>query len=160
VLVGAFGETIVIDWGIAKDLHAPGGGEDEDEDEGALLGDRALTRAGAVLGTPCYMPPEQARGVAVDERADVDALGALLYEVLAGRPPYHDAESPLAAVLAGPPAPVETREPAIPPDLGAVVHRAMARTPDDRYPSARELAEDLRRFQTGRLVSVHRYSPW
>src|SRR6185295_4117781 len=65
---------------------------------------------------------------------------------------------PLTAVIAGPPAPAEDREPAIPPDLAAIARKAMARRPQDRYPSARELAEDLRRFQTGRLVSAHAYS--
>ncbi len=158
VLAGAFGETVVIDWGLAKDLRAPADGEDEGEDAPSV--DPALTRAGAVMGTPGYMSPEQARGAVVDERADVYALGALLYEVLAGHAPYHDAEGKLAAVLAGPPVPVEAREPAIPADLGAVVGKAMARRPEDWYPSARELAEDLRRFQTGRLVSAHRYSRW
>lgn len=153
VLVGAFGETVVIDWGIAKDLRdpAPEGGA-------ADPGDAALTMAGAVLGTPCYMPPEQARGQAVDERADVYALGALLYEVLVGEPPYHGAPAPLAAVLAGPPAFAEALAPTIPADLATIVRKAMARRAEDRYPSSRELAEDLRRFQTGRLVSAHAYA--
>jgi WD40 repeat protein/tRNA A-37 threonylcarbamoyl transferase component Bud32 len=163
VLVGAFGETVVIDWGLAKNLRAPGNGElgVELEDEAGELtaddGGRSLTVAGAVLGTPCYMPPEQAGGQPLDERADVYALGAMLYEVLAGEPPYHRGATP-AAVLAGPPPPVETRQPAIPPDLAAIVRKAMACEPGDRYPSAREMALDLRQFQTGRLVSAHVYS--
>lgn len=78
--------------------------------------------------------------------------------MLAGEPPYAGTPRPLDAVLAGPPAPAEARAPAIPPDLAAIARKAMARRPDDRYPSARELAEDLRRFQTGRLVSAHIYS--
>jgi WD40 repeat protein len=160
VLVGAFGETVVIDWGLAKDLADAGGEPDPaaGDDEGTLSGERSLTVAGTVLGTPRYMPPEQASGQSVDERADVYALGALLYEVLAGEPPYSGAPAPLAAVLAGPPAPAEELEPAIPPDLAAIARKAMARRPEERYPSARELAEDLRRFQTGRLVSAHAYS--
>ena len=164
VLVGAFGETVVIDWGLAKDLRGTDGGDAVLMQEAlgsecdAISGESALTVAGAVLGTPCYMPPEQARGHPVDQRADVYALGALLYEVLAGEPPYRGAPRPLDAVLAGPPVPVEAQEPAIPPDLGAISRKAMARRPEDRYPSARELAEDLRRFQTGRLVSAHIYS--
>ncbi|TMQ21146.1 MAG: hypothetical protein E6J90_14735 [Deltaproteobacteria bacterium] len=162
VLVGAFGETVVIDWGLAKDLRAAGDGlevelEDETGARGASDGGRSLTVAGAVLGTPCYMAPEQAGGQSVDERADVYALGAMLYEVLAGKPPYHGGVTPVA-VLAGPPPPVETRQPMIPPDLAAIVRKAMAREPGDRYPSAREMALDLRRFQTGRLVSAHIYS--
>ena len=156
VVLGAFGETVVIDWGLAKDLRDAA--DDPADEPDPLAAERSLTVAGAVLGTACYMPPEQARGRAVDERADVYALGALLHEVLAGEPPYHDAADPLAAVLAGPPVSAEVREPALPPDLGAIVRRAMARRPEDRYPSARELAEDLRRFQTGRLVTAHVYS--
>jgi WD40 repeat protein len=163
VVVGAFGETVVIDWGLAKELRAPDepGGEPADAPEDrsdTLASGRALTVAGAVLGTPCYMPPEQASGCAVDERADVYALGALLHEVLTGEPPYRGAADPLAAVLAGPPVPADVREPAVPRDLAAIARKAMARRPDDRYPSARELAEDLRRFQTGRLVSAHVYA--
>jgi WD40 repeat protein len=161
VLVGAFGETVVIDWGLAKDLSGAAGEpapEATVDDAGTPDGERSLTVAGAVLGTPRYMPPEQASGQTVDERADVYALGALLYEVLAGAPPYRDAPAPLAAVLAGSPAPAEELAPAIPADLAAIVRKAMARRPQERYPSARELAEDLRRFQTGRLVSAHAYS--
>ena len=163
VLVGAFGETVVIDWGLAKDLRADGGGDpalapDARGGPGTSPREPSLTVAGAVLGTPCYMPPEQARGHPVDERSDVYALGAMLYEVLVGEPPYGGAAEPLAAVLAGPPAPVERSQPMIPPDLGAIARKAMARDPADRYPSARELALDLRRFQTGRLVSAQVYS--
>ena len=164
VLVGAFGETVVIDWGLAKDLR-DSAGDCAGLDPGASLdlldthpGDQALTVAGAVVGTAYYMPPEQAGGQPVAELADVYALGALLYHVLAGEPPYHGAHDPLLAVIAGPPAPVETWDRTIPPELGAIVHKAMARRPEDRYGSARELAEDLRRFQTGRLVRVHMYS--
>jgi eukaryotic-like serine/threonine-protein kinase len=155
VVLGEFGETVVIDWGLAKQLGEP---DDADDADPRGVPDRGLTVTGAVLGTPCYMPPEQALGQPVDERADVYAVGAMLHEVLAGEPPYRGAVEPLAAVLAGSPAPPEAREPAIPPDLAAIVRKAMARRPEDRYPSARELADDLRRFQTGRLVSAHVYS--
>lgn len=87
VLVGAFGETVVIDWGLAKDVREAHGSSPADLDPALPDGD-SLTVMGAVLGTPQYMPPEQARGLPVNERADVYALGALLYEVLAGAPPY------------------------------------------------------------------------
>jgi WD40 repeat protein len=166
VLVGEFGETLVIDWGLAKALgdEAPAPGEPE---RGGASGRWAGaadagsgTVAGTILGTPAYMPPEQARGDLVDERADVYALGAVLYHVLAGVAPYGSAssEETLERVLAGPPLALATREPAAPPELVAIVDQAMAREPARRYPTAKGLVADLARFQTGQLVAAHRYS--
>jgi WD40 repeat protein len=161
ILVGGFGETVVIDWGLAKDLAV------EEDDETPVPEERAppakgaqLTLVGAVIGTPAYMPPEQAAGQPVDERADVYALGAILYHTLVGEPPYggSTAREVLRAVLAGPPPPVSARQKDVSEDLLAIVRKAMAREPDDRYRSARELAEDLRRFETGQIVGAHRYS--
>ena len=116
---------------------------------------------GTVLGTPAYMAPEQARGEAVDERADVYALGAMLYYLLAGAPPRSGTtvREVLAAAVSERPRPVAERAPDAPPDLVAIVDKAMELEADRRYPTARELAEDVRRFQTGQLVSAHRYSP-
>jgi len=152
VLIGEHGETVVIDWGLAKDLGAA------DDSLPPRNVDAAQTLAGAVLGTPAYMAPEQARGEVVDERADVYALGAMLYFVLAGKAPYagESAETILAAVVEGGAPPV--RGTGIPDDLATIVETAMARDPAQRYPSARELAEDLRRFQTGQLVGRHDYT--
>jgi serine/threonine protein kinase len=157
ILVGAFGETVVVDWGLAKDLRASdpdlrasdlplpapqgeGRGEGSARDRGA--GD---TATGAVVGTPSYMAPEQAAGQPVDPRADVYALGAILHYVLAGTPPQ---TTPLGAL-----------EPRLPPDLRAIVDKALAPDPTRRYPSAFELADDLRRFAGGQLVAARRYSP-
>lgn len=168
VVVGEFGETVVIDWGLAKEL----GGDD---DAAATLSGDSLdgltgaggtgstggeTVAGEVLGTPAYMPPEQANGEPVDARADVYAIGALLYHVLTGVAPYAGESNAeiLAAVFSGPPPAVRTRLPEIPTELAAIVERAMARAVADRYATARDLADDLRRFQTGRMVGAHRYS--
>ena len=156
VLVGEFGETVVIDWGLAKDLGAPG----DPALSLSLKQPAEETLSGSVVGTPAYMPPEQARGEPVDQRADVYALGALLYHVLVGAPPYGGKRSKdvLAQVLAGSPVPVEDREPGAPADLVTIVAKAMHRDPEARYPSASELASDLKRFQTGQLVAAHHYS--
>jgi tetratricopeptide (TPR) repeat protein len=161
VMVGEFGETVVIDWGLAKDLSGTvpdevGVGPYRTRPE--MTGE---TRVGEVMGTPAYMPPEQAEAEPVDATADVYAIGAILYHLLAGAPPYGGKTSleVLDAVANGPPVPLSKRQPGVPPDLLAVIDRAMARDPAARYPTARELAEDLRRFQTGQLVGAHRYSP-
>jgi len=158
VLVGDFGETVVIDWGLAKDLRAatPELIEGPYRDlvrDGETLG-------GEVLGTPAYMAPEQALGDAVDERADVYALGALLYHVLSGERPYRgtSADEVLANVISGPPPALAERVPGVPVDLVTIVEKAMAREPGDRYPNAGALAEDLKRFQSGQLVGAHRYT--
>jgi tetratricopeptide (TPR) repeat protein len=155
VLVGDFGETVVIDWGLAKDLRAPA----PDRAPPAAAADPDATVAGTVLGTPNYMAPEQARAEAVDERADVYALGAILYHLLAGAPPYRErsAEATVAAVQDGPPPPLAERQPGVPRDLITIVARAMARDPAAR-PTAEALADELRRFTTGQLVRSHVYS--
>ena len=158
ILVGEFGETVVIDWGLAKDLGTPG----EPGQPWARQVGPGDTSAGSIVGTPAYMPPEQASGQCVDQRADVYALGAVLYHVLVGSPPYSGATAVevLQQVLDGPCAPLRDREPGAPPDLITVVAKAMARDPADRYRSARELAQDLKRFQTGQLVAAHHYTPF
>ena len=156
VLVGSFGETVVIDWGLAKDLSEP-----DDSPSGIASSAPAdETVLGTVVGTPAYMPPEQAQGLAVDTRADVYAIGAMLDHLLSGNAPYgtSSAHDTLEQVRRGPPVPLRRRQPGVPPELLTIVERAMARDASARYPSARELAEDLRRYQTGQLVGAHRYS--
>ncbi|MBN1606579.1 MAG: protein kinase [Polyangiaceae bacterium] len=122
----------ILDFGIAK-LHA----------------DAGVTRTGATMGTPAYMSLEQARGAKeVDRRTDVYALGVILYEMLSGQKP-HPGESYseiLYHLFTQEAAPVETLRPNLPAGLAAVVHRAMARDPGDRYPSVMELAEALAPF--------------
>ena len=165
VMVGEFGETVVIDWGLAKALD-----ESRDAPDVAVGPYRPSsatiphtpdgTELGTIMGTPAYMPIEQARGEAVDERSDVYALGAMLYHVLSGAPPYvgKTNEQILADVITGPPPPLDARTPGVPAELVTIVTKAMARDPADRYRTARQLADDLKKFQTGQLVGAHPYS--
>ncbi len=164
VIVGEFGETIVVDWGLARDTkrdHSWQAGPDVPTSELTASGSGAETVSGKVIGTPAYMSPEQARGELVDERADVYAIGAVLYELLTGLPPHHDdtPQATLERVIAGPPRPVAL-VPHVPGELATIVSKAMERDPESRYANATALAEDLRRYQTGKLVSAHSYSTW
>jgi WD40 repeat protein len=166
VMIGEFGETMVIDWGLAKELPAPGEPPDlQPWDEGteevpSCSVEEDLTVVGAVLGTPQYMPPEQACGEAVDERADVYAIGALLFTLMAGQAPYAGttAAEILAQVKQAEPSLFKALPAGVPKDLEAILRKAMAPRPIDRYPTAREMAEDLRRFLQGQLVNAHAYS--
>jgi len=136
VMVGPFGEVLVMDWGVAKVVAEEGA---EGADGGRA--DGGGTSHGTVLGTPGFMAPEQARGEVdrVDERADVYALGRILRAFLAGGDP------------AG--------EPAGPRALLAVCDKALAPDPRERYASARELAADVGRYLDGLPVSAHREGP-
>ncbi len=163
ILVGEFGETMVVDWGLGKALADGAPDEAEDASPGSADAPNARsdqTALGAVLGTPSFMAPEQAMCVPVDERADVYALGAMLYTLLAGRLPYSGAQvsDVLAAVRAGAAPPLDRVQPGVPPDLLAIVAKAMARAPADRYADAGALAHDLKRYQSGQLVGVRHYS--
>jgi hypothetical protein len=134
VIIRDDGEPVLLDFGLARHLDA-----------------RTLTQSGALLGTPAYMAPEQAEGsgtAKLDERADVYGLGGILFELLAGRPPFEGTQVQiLAAVL--------TKKPVWPdaPDaLATVLRKAMEKAPDDRYPTARALGEDLARYLAGERV--------
>jgi len=161
ILVGEFGETVVIDWGLAKELDTPDTAPPP-ESLRPTSPQPEHTQLGTILGTPAYMPPEQAAGRPVDERADVYSLGVILYHLLAGRSPYSDTTSRevLERVLTEAPTPLAQLQPRLTQELLDIVSRAMARDPAQRYPTALELAEDLRRFQRGQLVGAHRYTPW
>ena len=158
ILVGEYGETIVIDWGLAKDLQ----GDDPDALDAGPYRAASIdhTVIGAVLGTPAYMAPEQAAGEPVDERADVYALGAILYHVVAGTAPHEGTtfEEMVKRVIVGDILPLAKREPAVPLDLAAIATKAMARDPSARYANAQGFADDLRRFSTGKLVASHTYA--
>ncbi len=159
VLLGEFGETVVIDWGLARERDARA--SDEATLARAATAVPDLTQVGSVIGTPCFMSPEQARGDELDERADVFALGAMLYNLITGTPPYWDVSQHsvalIAAVLEGPPTATLTREPGTPADLCAIIDRAMARDLAARYPDAGYIAGELRRFQAGQLLVSREY---
>ncbi|HMG23955.1 MAG TPA: protein kinase, partial [Kofleriaceae bacterium] len=161
ILVGELGETVVIDWGLAKVI-----GEPDDHDHATPrplvdLDDTLKTRAGIVYGTPGFMAPEQLRGAPVDERCDVYALGATLYHLLARTPPHHakTADEMMKAAVAAPPTPIRELVSGVPPDLSTIVDKALAHDPTTRYQDARALAADLQRFLTGQLVASHHYTP-
>jgi WD40 repeat protein len=161
IIVGEFAETIVIDWGLAKDLRA----EVPEPDTIAarpyrVTDDPTHTALGTILGTPAYMAPEQARGDRVDERADVYALGAVLYHVLSGEPPFSgdSKEVLLAHVRTKAPVPLQATAPGVSPDLVAIVNKAMQWDARLRYSNAAGFAADLRAFLTGKLVDAHTYT--
>lgn len=162
VMIGAFGETLVIDWGMAKDssesVTAMKNSPDYDTDRDAAA---AVTVAGQIIGTPNYMAPEQARGEIdrLDERSDIFSLGAVLYELLCGKAPYdgHSREDVLARAMNRDCTPIDHCVRDAPAALIAVCEKAMQRRPEDRYASAADLAAEIARFQSGLLVHSHRY---
>jgi serine/threonine-protein kinase len=151
IMVGDFGRVLVMDWGIARRIGAqPDGADGPPVPDSGERRAEGLTEHGAVLGTPAYMPPEQARGDVgkLGPTADVYALGAILYHVLSGRPPYSGAAmEALFAVLSGPPPRLGPAE--APADLIAICERAMARDPRDRHADAGELAAAITSFLDG-----------
>jgi serine/threonine-protein kinase len=161
IMVGEFGEALVMDWGLAKVIG------DEPASRLRKAADASpspttATQAGTVLGTLAFMPPEQARGEVdtLDGRADVYALGAILYVLLARRPPF-DARSPLAlqqAVVEGASLPLAKVAPHVPRALVSICEHAMARDRSARYGSARDLAEDVDLWLAGERPRVHRES--
>lgn len=133
VMLGERGEVLVLDWGLARVVE-------EAADEPVSV-DAATSVAGVVVGTPCYMPPEQARGLPLDARADIYALGATLYEILYGRPPHRGRSlAVLAAIMDGEGPEFSGEGPPPPPELVALCRAAMASDRDARPASADALA--------------------
>jgi eukaryotic-like serine/threonine-protein kinase len=149
IVVGEFGETIVIDWGLAKDLAVA--------EEPAAAGspqspeDSELTAAGSVLGTPAYMAPEQKRGEHVDQRADVFAIGAMLWELCATRRMTISSAAERHGVL---------RRVGIERDLATIIEKALETDPTRRYGDAGALAADLKAFKSGARIAARSYSLW
>jgi beta-lactam-binding protein with PASTA domain/predicted Ser/Thr protein kinase len=138
VMVTRDGTVKVMDFGIARLVSGP----------------ETAPQTSAVLGTAAYLSPEQAQGQRVDTRTDIYSLGTVLYEMLTGRPPF-GGESPVAIAykqVNEPPVPPSQLSPDVPQGLDAVVMRALAKNPANRYQSAREFADDLERVRDGRNV--------
>ena len=121
-----------------------------------------LTESGAVMGTPAYMSPEQARGEArrLDRRSDVYSLGATMYDVLCGRPPFEDQTvlNILLKVMNEPPSPLRSLNPEIPEAIELVVSKCLNKEPEQRYQSAKALADDLGRYLSAQQVEAKRLS--
>lgn len=155
VMVGEFGQVFLMDWGIAK-LIATSGADAVTNSKRPPPGPGAPSMTDdTIIGTACYMSPEQARGnrQLLDERSDVFLIGALLYELLTQRPPYSGGdrlETLLLAQAALVKSPRQVAgELAVPQELDRIVMRAMSRRPEDRYPSVVALKDDLTRFMRG-----------
>lgn len=147
ILLDDAGRPYVTDFGLAKLLGAGNHADD-----------------GTIAGTPSYMAPEQAAGQndRVGPLSDVYSLGAILYELLVGRPPFREATAldTLVMVLEGEPDTPRTVRPQVPPELEQICLRCLEKNPDDRYPSAVALAEDLERYLRGDAIDVRPAGLW
>jgi serine/threonine-protein kinase len=163
IIVGKYGETLLVDWGLAKPTGRAEPGSGERTLMPSSASGSAETLPGSALGTPAYMSPEQARGdlEQLGPHSDVYSLGATLYCLLTGRPPIEnqDVGAVLRAVQKGDFPPPRKVDATIDPALEAVCLRAMAVKPEDRYPSPRALADDVERWMADEPVSTWR-EPW
>lgn len=152
VIVGDFGEVVVLDWGLAKLIGRKGEtGDPSVVVEFAGSNDLGLTVDGQAMGTPAYMAPEQAVGHLdlINQQTDIYGLGAILYEVLTGHPPFSgpDTHEVLRKVREEQPSPPRAHWANVPPALEAICIRALAKSPTDRFASASELATAVQSWQ-------------
>jgi Tfp pilus assembly protein PilF/tRNA A-37 threonylcarbamoyl transferase component Bud32 len=160
VMLGPYGEALVLDWGMAKVRSQPERPGDDGLVRPSYSGGSTETQAGMVMGSPAYMAPEVAEGRAgdADERTDVYLLGATLYHILTGRAPREGSSRDEIVELARtvPPPPPRRLRPDVPRALEAICLKAMAHRAPDRYATALDLAADVQRYLAGAPVSAYR----
>ena len=152
IMIGDFGETFVLDWGLAKQVKPAG---DTPPPPGPGDSDQGLTQVGQILGTPAYIPPEQLTGSPAGPLTDLYALGVILYEILAGQPPYQGnttLEILLQASKGQITPPLQLRGDVVPRKLDEICLKAMALRPGDRYQSAAELTRAVEDWLSDELV--------
>ncbi|MHC4778810.1 MAG: protein kinase domain-containing protein [Planctomycetota bacterium] len=166
VMVGSFGEVQVMDWGLAKVLSAEETGPSSQVGTDRSEAGAGLTLAGDVMGTPGYMPPEQASGRMdeVNETSDIFALGGILHALLVHEPPHTggNAREVLKKAVRCRIKPLGARFPSlsVPAELDSICLKALAADPEERYGSSEEMGDDVRAFLEKRLVRAHRYGMW
>jgi eukaryotic-like serine/threonine-protein kinase len=166
IMIGEFGETVVIDWGLAKVKGQIDENEGELRDEINLLieTEHGKTAKGKAIGTPAYMSPEQAKGdiSEIDERSDIYSLGAVLYEILTGHAPFEgkNARETVAMVMNGNLIAISDLEPDAPADLCAVVEKTLTANKKMRYQTAIEVAKEIENFMAGGKIKAYEYSSW
>ncbi|HEV3448071.1 MAG TPA: serine/threonine-protein kinase, partial [Gemmataceae bacterium] len=160
VMLGEYGETLVLDWGIAKMLGQAEGPENSMSGGSlSLSGESHETEMGTIKGTPSYFAPEMAAGLIteIDQKSDVYLLGATLYQILTGQRPRKGASLQQIIALARSETPAAPRQltPGIPRALEAICLKAMSRNKNERYADALKLAEDVQRYLAGEPVSAY-----
>jgi formylglycine-generating enzyme required for sulfatase activity/serine/threonine protein kinase len=183
VMVGRFGETYVMDWGLARVLDSEDSRDervrsedvtvaslvhtDRKEGTAAPAADQLYTMDGDVIGTPSYMAPEQVRGELehIGPHSDVYSIGSMLYHLLTQRPPYQSADEQVSGkevqkrLKEGPPEPLHKLNQAVPAELAAICDKAMSREIEERYADTTELADDLRAYLEDRVVRAYEAGP-
>lgn len=143
IIIDARQQVKVLDFGLARRMRPPASVNDKAESDGSL------SLPNLIAGTPAYMSPEQARGEELDARTDLFSFGVMLYEMISGAHPFEKGNSAetAAAIQLLEPLPLSDRSPQIPPELEKVVGRALAKARAERYQTASDLLEDLRRIR-------------